>query len=122
MSLYTELPIYKHGSDLLALAVDVQTQMPRTYKRFLGERIFQQCTEMLEHMAMANAMRGGERVAQIEQLLTRLRATTAMLRVAHEKRLISPKIWARSIDLLDAIGAQAGGWRNHSLSTAAPAA
>ena len=122
MALYSELPIYKHGCDLLSLAVDVQTQMPRIYKRTLGEKIHQQCMDMLECMAMANASRGDERVQQIDQLLTRLRAATAMLRVCHEKRTISPAIWARSIELLEAIGAQAGGWRRQTLSTAAPAA
>jgi hypothetical protein len=122
MALYSDLPIYKHGCDLLSLAVDVQTQMPRIYKRTLGEKIHQQCMDMLECMAMANVTRGEERAQQIEALLTRLRAVTAMLRVSHEKRAISPQVWARSIELLDAIGAQAGGWRRQTLSTAAPAA
>ena len=122
MALYSDLPIYKHGCDLLSLAVDVQTQMPRIYKRTLGEKIHQQCMDMLEFMAMANACRGAERAQQIEQLLTRLRAVTAMLRVANEKRAISSQVWARSIELLDAIGAQAGGWKRQTLSTAAPAA
>lgn len=122
MALYSDLPIYKHGCDLLSLAVDVQTQMPRIYKRTLGEKIHQQCMDMLECMAMANACRGAERGQQIELLLTRLRAVTAMLRVSHEKRAISDKLWARSIELLDTIGAQAGGWRKQTLSTTAPAA
>lgn len=122
MALYSELPIYKHGCDLLSLAVDVQTQMPRIYKRSLGEKIHQQCMDMLECMAMANASRGDARVQQIDLLLTRLRAATAMLRVCHEKKAVSREIWARSIELLDTIGAQAGGWRKQTLSTAAPAA
>lgn len=122
MALYSELPIFKHGCDLLSLAVDVQTQMPRIYKRTLGEKIHQQCMDMLECMAMANASRGTARAQQIDLLLTRLRAVTAMLRVCHDKRAISDKVWARSIELLDTIGSQAGGWRRQTLSTAAPAA
>jgi hypothetical protein len=123
MALYSELPIYKHGCDLLSLAVDVQTQMPRMFKRSLGEKIHALCVEMLEAMAMANASRGDVRVQQIDLLLQHLRATTAMLRVSHDKRLISPKLWARSVELLDAVGSQAGGWRKQTLSiSAAPAA
>jgi hypothetical protein len=124
MALYSELPIYKHGCDLLSLAVDVQTQMPRAFKRSLGEKIHALCVEMLEAMATANACRGEERLQQLENLLRHLRAATAMLRVSHDKRLISPKLWAQSVELLDAVGSQAGGWRKQTAATlsAAPAA
>jgi hypothetical protein len=123
MALYTELPIYKHGCDLLSLAVDVQTQMPRAFKRSLGEKIHGLCVDMLESMAVANAVRGAERIQQIDRLLTHLRAATAMLRVSHDKRLISNALWARSVETLDAVGSQAGGWRKHTASTInAPAA
>lgn len=123
MAIYSELPIYKHGCDLLALALDVQVQMPRAFKRTLGEKVHALCVEMLEQMAMANASRGLDRLEQIDKLLQHLRAATAMLRVSHDKRLISPKLWAASVELLDAVGAQAGGWRKQTLATlsAAPA-
>lgn len=124
MALYSELPIYKHGCDLLSLALDIQVQLPRTFKRTLGEKIHVLCVDMLEQMAMANASRGLVRVQQIDKLLQHLRAATAMLRISHDKRLISPKLWAVSVELLDAIGSQAGGWRKQTLATlsAAPAA
>lgn len=124
MAIYTELPIYKHGCDLLSLALDVQTQMPRIFKRSLGEKVHNLCIEMLEAMAMANASRGDDRVQQLDMLLKHLRATTAMLRVSHDKRLISPKLWGASVDLLDAVGSMAGGWRKQTIATlsAAPAA
>ena len=124
MALYSELPVYKHGCDLLSLALDVQTQMPRVFKRSLGEKIHGLCVEMLEAMAMANACRGEARLHQIETLLRHLRATPAMLRVSHDKRLISSKLWAQSVELLDAVGSQAGGWRKQTQNSlsAAPAA
>ncbi len=125
MAIYTELPIYKHGCDLLSLALDVQTQMPRDFKRSLGEKIHLLCVDMLEAMAMANAVRGRERIAQLDLLLQHLRAATAMLRVGHDKRLISNALWARSVELLDAVGSQAGGWRKQTAAHstfAAPAA
>lgn len=110
-----DIPIYKHGCDLLSLAVDVQTQMPRAYKRTVGDRIHDLCAAMLEDMAMANACREGERVEHIDNLLTRLRALTAMLRVGHDKKIIATGIWSRSVEVLDTIGAQAGGWKRATL-------
>lgn len=124
MAIYTELPIYKHGCDLLALALDAQVNMKREFKRPLGDKIFALCTDMLEAMAMANASRGEDRLAQIELLLKYLRATTAMMRVAHDAHQVSHNLWAKSIELLNAVGAMAGGWKNQTLSTlkTAPAA
>lgn len=55
MALHTDLPIHKTGCQLLALAINVQTQIPRTVKRQLGNKITEHCIEMLDLMAMANA-------------------------------------------------------------------
>lgn len=128
MSLYSDLPIYKHGCDLLALALEVQAQLPRAFKRSMGDKIHDLCMAMLEDLAMANGSRGEARIEQLDRLLTHLRAVTAMLRVGHDMRapqpLISNALWARSVELLDAIGKQAGGWRKQTAATlsAAPAA
>jgi len=110
MALHTELPIYRTGVRLLDLAVKVQVQMPRSVKRALGEKITQHCIEILDLMAMANATQRDIRSGYINQLLTRQRAITVLLRVSHDARYISPKIWADSIELLGSIGKQAGGW------------
>ena len=110
MALHTELPIYRSGVRLLDLAVKAQVQMPRTVKRALGEKITQHCVEILDLMALANASQRALRADYIDQMLTRQRAITVLLRVSHDARYISPKLWADSIELLGSIGKQAGGW------------
>ena len=121
MALHTELPIYKKGCDLVSLAFNVQKEMPRSFKRSLGEKITGHCTDMVDLMAMANASRGHERAVIIRDLLRRQHATTVLLRVSHDLRLISPKMWAESVQILDSIGKQGGGWLKSSHVTA-PAA
>jgi hypothetical protein len=121
MSLHTDLPIYKKGCELVALAFNVQQQMPRSFKRTLGEKITVHCTDMLDLMALANASRGQERAAYIRTLLQRTHATTVLLRVCHDMRFISHKLWADSMQLLGSIGKQGGGWLKSS-SNPAPAA
>ena len=69
MSLHTDLPIYKKGCDLVQLAFNVQQQMPRSFKRTLGEKITVHCTDMLDLMALANAARGADRATYIQRLL-----------------------------------------------------
>jgi hypothetical protein len=124
MALHTELPIYKTGCDLLALAIKVQEQMPRGVKRSLGDKISQHCVEMLDLMALANATQHAERAAHINKLLTHLRAATVILRVSHDARYVSHKLWADSVQLLGSIGNQGGGWLKtaHQNRKGAPAA
>ena len=110
MSLHTDLPIYKKGCDLVQLAFNVQQQMPRSFKRTLGEKITVHCTDMLDLMAMANATRGADRAVYIRELLKLQHTTTVLLRVCHDMRFISPKVWADSVQLLGSIGKQGGGW------------
>ena len=110
MALHTELPIYRTGVRLLDLAVKAQVQMPRTVKRALGEKITQHCIEILDLMALANASQRDVRAGHIDQLLTRQRAITVLLRVSHDARYISPKLWAGAVQLTGSIGKQAGGW------------
>lgn len=110
MALHNDLPIYRTGVRLLALAVKVQQQMPRDMKRSLGEKIMQHCVDMLDLMALANASQREVRAGFIDDLLTKHRAATVLLRVSHDSRFLSPKLWAESIELLGSIGKQAGGW------------
>lgn len=111
MAIHDQLPIHRTGVRLLALAVKVQEQLPRSVKRLLGEKIMQHCIEMLDLMALANASQREVRAAHIQELLARQRAVTVLLRVCHDARyLTAPKLWAESMDLLGSIGSQAGGW------------
>lgn len=110
MALHTDLPIYRTGVQLLSLAFKVQEQMPRGVKRSLGEKISQHCVEMLDLMALANATKRDERAAHINELMKHLRAATVLLRVCHDSRYVSTKLWSTSVALLDSIGKQGGGW------------
>jgi hypothetical protein len=110
MALHTELSIHRTGIQLLDLAIKAQVQMHRSVKRSLGEKITQHCVEMLDLMALANATQRDERAAHIARLLAIQRSVTVLMRVSHDARYISPKMWAKSIELLGSVGSQAGGW------------
>ena len=120
MALHTELPIYKTGTDLLQLAFNVQAQLPRQVRRSLGETIVDHCVEILNLMAMANASKRDARAKHIEALLVRHNALTSLLRVGFNAKWISHGLWGASVQLLQSIGAQAGGWLKYA--NRAPAA
>ena len=94
MALHTELQIHKVGVELLSLAADVQGQIPRSFRSY-GNRVSDECTELLVQIARANAAKGQGKVPHIEQLLERLDVVNVLMRVAHAKRLIPQKLWAR---------------------------
>ena len=123
MALHSDLPIYRSGVQLLAMAYKIQEQMPRRIKRSLGDKITQHCVEMLDCMALANATRFDERAMHLEELFKHERAVLALLRVCHESgsEYLSHKLWAQSVLLLANVGKQAGGWMK-SASNKAPAA
>lgn len=110
MSLARDLEIYKAATELLTLALRLQAQVPRAYRVAVGQRISNECADILLTVARANAARGHSREEHIAQLLERLEAAIVLLRAGHALRIISTKVWASSIELTDSVGKQAHGW------------
>ena len=114
MALHTQLPIHKTGSELLGLAARIHAQLPRGYKRTVGDKIVSHCSEMLDLMALANATRQAQRAEHIQQLLAHSRAAQVWLRIGFDLRAPNPvipqELWAQSVQLLDSVGKQANGW------------
>jgi hypothetical protein len=125
MAIHTQLPIHKTGSELLGLAARIHAQLPRGYKRTVGDKIVHHCAQMLDLMAMANATRQGQRAQHIEQLLTHCRAVQVWLRIGFDARHIPSGWWAEAVQLLDSVGKQANGWLKNARNVShekAPAA
>ena len=124
MSLAQDIQIYKAASDLLTLALQVQAQVPRAYRVAVGQRISNECADIVLTVARANVARGDSREHEIGKLLEHLEATTLLLRISHNLRLISSKVWAQSVELTDSVGKQAHGWLKSTARnlSAAPAA
>ncbi len=119
--IHHHLPIHKTGSQLLSLAARIYEQLPRGYKRTIGDKLVAHCSEMLDLMALANATGQEQRAAHIRSILTHTRAATVWLRVAFDLRKVSPKLWAESVQMLESIGKQANGWLTNTRNKA-PAA
>jgi hypothetical protein len=118
MGLHNELPIYKAAYDLLGMAVDVTRNIPRDFKRLIGEKVREECVELLVLIFRANVAR--DKVSHIEKLLERVQVIELLLRMSKDKRFISVAQYAKAIEITDQIGRQASGWKKHSAS--APAA
>lgn len=110
MTLAQNLDIYKAADALLVLSLKVQAQVPRSYRLAIGQRLSNECAEILLTVARANAARGERREQHIEKLLEHLEATTVLMRAGHAVKAIPRAVWAESIELTDSVGKQANGW------------
>lgn len=114
MAIHTELPIYKHAYGMLRLSLVGLRNMPRDFKHSLGTRIHNECIEVLVLIAEANQLPDADRAPVIQAMLRRVGKIEFMLRVCFDEHLISPKIWADAIALLQTLGSQGGGWLRYS--------
>ncbi|HYW57715.1 MAG TPA: four helix bundle protein [Polaromonas sp.] len=121
MSLHYDLPIHKTGTELLGHVASIHAQLPRGYKKMIGDKIVDHCAEMLDLMALANATRHTQRAAHIRGLLAHQRAALVWLRVGFNLRKISTAAWSKAVQMLDSVGKQANGWL-HKTQEKAPAA
>jgi hypothetical protein len=120
MSLAQDLEIYKAADALLTLALKVQAQVPRSYRVAVGQRISNECADLLLTVAKANAARGESREHHIGRMLEHAEAVTVLLRAAHNLRIVPTKVWASSIELTDSVAKQAHGWLKATTRMAAP--
>jgi len=117
MALHHQLPIYRLSYDLLSVAVEVTRNIPRDFKRLLGEKVREECVEMLVLIFRANTARN--KTPHIEDLLERLQVVELLLRLCRDKRFISTGQYARAVEITDQIGRQATGWKRHSKASPA---
>lgn len=117
MALHNQLPIYKLAYKLLDLAVDVTRNIPRDFKRLIGEKVREECVELTVLIFKANVSR--DKVPHIEKLLERLQVVELLLRLSKDKRFISVGQFADAVDITNQIGRQAGGWKRASAASPA---
>jgi hypothetical protein len=115
MALHHELPIYKAAYDLLGMALDVTRNIPRDFKRLIGEKVREECVEILVLIFRANVAK--HKAPHIEQLQERLQVVELLLRMSMDKRFISHGQYAKAIEITNEIGKQSTGWKRSSSAT-----
>jgi hypothetical protein len=109
MATHTQLSIYKTAYTLLDVVMDLVKNMPRDFKRLIGEEIAKESSAIMILVFRANVAQ--EKEPYLLKLVERLQVIELMLRLAMDKRLISRPGYAKAIELSTSIGKQANGWR-----------
>jgi hypothetical protein len=89
---------------------DMVKNMPRDFKRSIGEKISTECIEIMVLVFRANV--AVDKSPHLTELLERLQVIELLLRLGMDKRLISGKAYAGSVEQTTSIGKQASGWKN----------
>lgn len=119
MAITQHLPIYQLARDLTSLAADLTKNMPRDFKRTLGEKVLVECIDMSILIFRANVAEGERRVGFIQQLLESNQVVELILRLCVDRRLISKGQYARAVEITESLGRQATGWKKHAAATPA---
>jgi hypothetical protein len=117
VALASTLPIYRVTYDLLQVATRITKDMPRDYKQSLGNKIREECVELVVLIYRANCSR--DKRPHLEALQEHLQVTVLLLRLSKDLRLISTGQFAQTVELTDQIGRQSSGWLKSSSSPAA---
>ena len=104
----------RNGYAAFNVITDLAKNMPRDFKVSIGGKLRDECVEIVVLIFRANVAR--DKAGHIGTLIERLQVAELLLRLSRDKRLISTRQYARSIELTTSIGKQAGGWRRSALS------
>jgi hypothetical protein len=116
MALHHELPIYKAAYELLGMAFEVTRNIPRDFKRLIGEEVRKECVQLMTLIFRANVAR--DKSSHLDQVMERVQVIELFLRVSQDKHWISKKQYAAAIEITQQIGKQANGWKKHSANAA----
>ncbi|QUN56092.1 four helix bundle protein [Burkholderia cenocepacia] len=110
MALHNQLPIYRAAYGLLDDVTTLVKNMPRDFKRSIGEKISAECIEIMVLVFRANV--ASDKAPHLVELLERLQVIELLLRLSMDKRLIARDGYAAAVEKTTSIGKQANGWKN----------
>lgn len=86
---------------------------PRDFKYSLGDKIRNECIELVVFIYKANTLRQ-QRTEHLQQILERVQVIELMLRLAKDLRLFNVNAFSEIILLTDSLARQAQGWITHT--------
>ena len=118
MAIHKELSIYKAAYELFVLAAQITRNYPRDFKRSIGEKVRDECVEIITLIFRANVSHN--KIPHIEKLLEHVQIVELLLRLSKDMRFISTGQYSSVIEITDAIGKQSTGWKKQQIA-ASPA-
>lgn len=108
MALYENLPVYKVSYDLLMQVYRLSSNMERTYRYTLGERIQTEMTELMLNIYRANSVYN--KTVHIQTARENITVVRLLFRVAHDSNQIGIKPFISVNEQIESISKQLAAW------------
>jgi hypothetical protein len=115
MALFTELPVYKLGYDLLKQIYQRTSLFSREYKYTLGERLKNEVTDMLINIYKANKSKKDSREQYIEQARQNIEVVRLLLRICKDLETIGMKGFVALNIQVEELSKQLASWQKYTV-------
>ena len=115
MALFTNLPVYKLGYDLLIEIYKRTKSFSREYKYTLGEKLKEESLEMLINIYKANKSRKENRLENIEQARKNVEVIRLLLRITKDLKIIGTKGFVFLNIKIEELSKQLTAWQKYTV-------
>jgi len=114
MALFSELPVYKLGYDLLIQIYERTAVFSRDFKYTIGERLKNETTDMLINIYKANKSKQENRMQYIEGARQNVEVVRLLLRICKDLKVIGMKGFV-SLDVkVEELSKQLASWKKYT--------
>ena len=114
MALFTELPVYKLGYDLLIQTYQRTAVFTREYKFTMGERLKNETTDMLINIYKANKSKKENRYQYIDQARQHVEVVRLLLRICKDLKVIGMKGFVALNMQVEELSKQLVSWQKYT--------
>ena len=115
MALFSELPVYKLGYDLM---LDIYTRtslFAREYKYTLGEKLKNEITAMLIHVYKANKTKKEARLFYIDEARQNIEVVRLLMRLCKDLKILSIKAHVSINVKVEELSKQLASWHKYTV-------
>jgi uncharacterized protein YbcC (UPF0753/DUF2309 family) len=114
MALFSELPVYKLGYDLLIAIYEKTSTFSREYKYTIGERLKNETLELLINIYKANKSKKETRVQFIECSRQHVEVVRLLLRIVKDLKVIGIKGFVALNVQVEELSKQLASWQKYT--------
>lgn len=109
-----EMPIFSKTFDLLTWLLPITNHFPRAHRHTFTQRLLDAAFDLRERLEEANAVRGPERLAKLQEADIALAKLRLYLRLAERWHWLNPGQYQHAAAMVAEVGRLLGGWQKIS--------
>lgn len=110
MALFSELPVYKLGYDMLISVYHKTSEFSREYKYTLGEKLKNETLDLLTNVYKANKSKQGTRIEYINTARQNIEVVRLLLRISKDLKIIGIKSFVALNVQVEELSKQLASW------------